>query len=480
MTTPIGLFSVGNQGKSPNLTAAHRLNLYLEVNQDADKTQVNAYGTPGLNLFASLSGSPSRGVHWMESNNKLYVVQRGTLWEVATDGTATNRGTLAVTPVQDISGYLSMANNGTQLCIVTGSRAYIFNTSTNVLTDITSSIPFASGSYSVTFLDSYFIIERPGTGQFWISAQYDGLTWGALNYATAESNPDNLIAVRADKGHLVLLGSSSTEFWVNTGAQAFPYQRVDGANSASGIEALWSIATCRNNITALVRNRQGAIAVAYLDGYQWTPISTPDIDYIFNNYTTPSDAVAFSYTINGRAFYQITFQTAQKSWLFDFTSGAWSQLKSWGISRYTGDIGAAFDTKFIVSDYATGQLYYLHPDAITDNGQPIERELVGKHFFRDSRNNSTIRRLRVDFEGGVGLLSGQGNDPQVMLQISRDNGHTWGREMWKRLGKLGEYQQRAEWRRLGQARDWVFKLRITDPVKVVIINAIVEGQELAK
>jgi hypothetical protein len=65
-----------------------------------------------------------------------------------------------------------------------------------------------------------------------------------------------------------------------------------------------------------------------------------------------------------------------------------------------------------------------------------------------------------------------------MLQISRDGGHTWGKELWTTFGKIGQYLSRAEWRRLGMSRDWLFKLRITDPVKVVMIAAIVEAQEL--
>ena len=88
----------------------------------------------------------------------------------------------------------------------------------------------------------------------------------------------------------------------------------------------------------------------------------------------------------------------------------------------------------------------------------------------------TIRRLRLDMEGGVGDLSAV--DPQIMLTISRDGGHTWGNSMQVAMGKMGEFTRRAEWRRLGQARDWVFKLRITDAVKVVIMAAVIEGQEL--
>ena len=48
------------------------------------------------------------------------------------------------------------------------------------------------------------------------------------------------------------------------------------------------------------------------------------------------------------------------------------------------------------------------------------------------------------------------------------------------MGKIGKYLTRVFWQRLGRARDWVFELVITDPVKVVIINAglrLIEGRE---
>jgi len=226
--------------------------------------------------------------------------------------------------------------------------------------------------------------------------------------------------------------------------------------------------------TGLFRNKQGALSICQLQGYQVTPISNTDIDYIINNYNTPTNCVGFGYYLNGRPFYQITFIEDQKTWLYDFSSGAWSQLKSWGISRHTADLGCSFDTKFIVSDYNDGQLYILDPDVFTDNGQPIERELTSGHVFAATRNNMTIRRLRLDMEGGVGLTT----QPTVMLQISRDGGNTYGNEKWTNLGTSGQNYKRAEWRRLGHARDFLFKIRITDPIKVVLIAAIVEAMEL--
>lgn len=79
--------------------------------------------------------------------------------------------------------------------------------------------------------------------------------------------------------------------------------------------------------------------------------------------------------------------------------------------------------------------------------------------------------LELDIESGVGLESGQGSDPQIMLRWSDDGGHTWSNEHWVSAGKIGKYQQRAIWNKLGRARDRVFEISMSDPVKWVIIGA---------
>jgi hypothetical protein len=58
-----------------------------------------------------------------------------------------------------------------------------------------------------------------------------------------------------------------------------------------------------------------------------------------------------------------------------------------------------------------------------------------------------------------------------MLRWSDDGGSTWSKEHWVTIGQTGKYQNRAIWRRLGTARDRVFEVVVTDPVKAVIVSA---------
>ena len=70
----------------------------------------------------------------------------------------------------------------------------------------------------------------------------------------------------------------------------------------------------------------------------------------------------------------------------------------------------------------------------------------------------------------------QGQDPKLMLDWSDDNGHTWSNQLSEPMGKLGEYDTRVMFRRLGSSRDRIFRISISDPVKRVILGAYLEAE----
>ncbi len=65
----------------------------------------------------------------------------------------------------------------------------------------------------------------------------------------------------------------------------------------------------------------------------------------------------------------------------------------------------------------------------------------------------------------------------IMLSSSKDNGRTWSAERWIGLGPIGTYLTRVIWRRFGSARDYVFKIRMSDPVKFVITEGAIKISE---
>jgi hypothetical protein len=458
---PIPLFGVGDVGKSVNVDAQVRTNLYVEVQQDSAKSRLALFPTPGLVTFVNFGAYPSRGFY--KKGDFLYVVNRFTLWRVANDGSMTSVGTLVTS-----AGRVDISDNGTQIIIVDGTNGYIYNTNTAVFAQITD--PDFPGASTVTFLNGYFIVTKPDTGQFFISALYDGLSWAALDFATAESNPDNLIRVMADNGQLVLFGPETTEFWGDSGALDFPFARVGASAIEWGLAARWTLCKFMDSLIFLRRNRLGAVQVCTLSGYNAQPVSTPEMDYVFSRYAATSDATGFAYMVSGHAFYQINFPTPGESWLYDGLTKAWSKVQySPTASRHRGEIQQNYLDRNFVTDYENGKIYQLVNGVYTDDGQTIARELIGRH--QSIGDWTVFDEVWFEMEAGAADLTGQGSNPMMMLQISKDGGHTWGNEIWVPMGKIGEYRRRAVYRNLGRARDWVFKARVTDPIKTVWVAA---------
>ena len=377
--------------------------------------------------------------------------------------TGTTPGTGVVTDANDFHIGVPLAGTSSGTCTIVNDFRDIHSAYTG------TSFPQAA---TVVFIDSYFVINVIGTKQFWLSDSYNGFSWNPLQFASKEAYTDNLYSVAVDNGCIVLLGTVSQEYWQDTGGYPFPFQRIAGSPTDVGLVALRSYARSAGAIYYLGRSRRGGISVVRIENYRAEPVSTPDLDYLFSQYKSPEDAVAFSYRLAGHEFYVISFQAQAKTWMYDTTSNVWSELVSGSDTRYYGQHGTQFQNQIYVTDYRNGNIYTLDPNTFTDNGDYIARELITPHFFSgDSFNKLHVYRLRLDMEQGQGSATGQGQSPQIMLQVSRDGGYTYGNEMWTTFGAAGQYLHRAEWRRLGVSRNYVWKFRITDPVKVTMISA---------
>lgn len=465
----VPLFGTGLQGKSPTISAQGHMNLRAEIRREDDKAKLVFYGTPGLDLFSSTLGdTPARG--WIAVGSIFYVVHRGTFWEVNNAGVKTSRGTLNTT-----SGRVDLAYDGSVVLMVDGTNGYTYTVATTTFAEITDS-DFPDGANTCAWMAGQFIVDAGNGSQiFYISPT--GTSWDALDFASAESAPDGLVRVFVDNGELVLFGEDTTEFWGAVGGSDFPFSPIKGATQEFGLAARWSLTKFNSGLAALMKSTMGQVQVMFIRGYVPAPISSPDLDTLINAYATKADATFYSYMDGGHPILRVNFPAANKSWEIDAASGYMPTEVSSGLSgdRHRGEMHLDFLNRSLVSDYETGDIYVINPSTYTDNGTAIARELTGKHFF-NSDNPIVVSELFVDMETGVGLASGQGSDPKAMLTTSVDGGRTWSNEAWARMGKIGEYLTRVAWRRLGAASDWVFRIRITDSVKVVITYAALRAR----
>jgi hypothetical protein len=459
MLQPVPLFGLGVQGRSVNVNAQKRINLYCQLETDPEKNVVTMYPTPGLTSTVNFGSYPVRGFY--TKGNYQYAVVNNTFYLIENDGSYVSKGTL-----NSYSGRCDISDNGSQIIIVDGTDGYIFTPATQAFAEITDAdFP---GANTVTFMNGYFIVQKPSSGRFYISGLYDGTTWDALDFATAESDPDNLVRVIAINGQLGLFGEKTTEFWGDSGAQDFPFARIGSSAIEWGLAARWSLCKFQGGLAFLRRDLTEQFQICLLLGSTPVQISTPELETEISTYAAVEDATGFAYTKNGHPFYQLNFPTADKTWLYDGQSKSWSQLESDG-GRHRAEMAVVYLNDTYVTDYENGKIYLLDEDSYTDDGVTIVREFISRH--QSTGEYSMFSQMWIEMEAGVGTESGQGENPQIMLSISRDGGHTYGAEIIREFGRLGEYSKRAVFNRLGRSRDWLYKFRVTDPVKTVFVAA---------
>ena len=74
------------------------------------------------------------------------------------------------------------------------------------------------------------------------------------------------------------------------------------------------------------------------------------------------------------------------------------------------------------------------------------------------------------------VMPGKPREPQIMLRISRDGAHTFGQTHVANFGMAGNYLRRANFKRLGRARDFVPEITCSDPVPWRFVDAYINSK----
>lgn len=459
---PVALFGEGVRSISDIVTRQRRVNCFYIQRKDSDRSDVVVLGSPGSFVAFTLQDSPIRGYH--VAGTSLYVVAGVTLYEINIGGVVTARGNIPTA-----TQFVSMADNGVDLTIVDGARGYVMNLTTKVLNGIMD-INFPYGCTSIAYINERYIVETPNSRIFTCSAQLDGLTWTPYLFATKEDYSDNIDAVDVINGLIIVWGANkSIEFWQDIGLFPLPYQKVVGATQTWGLAAKYSRVILDGMMHFLGQGPDGGVQVMKLQGVTPVRISTDDVDDAMRKFTVYSDAVSLTYTVNGHSFLQMTFPSANRSFLFDSHTGVWSETQTGlGVTgRHYGHLGVSFNSKNYFSDTTTGNVYQFDLDTYTDNGTQILREICTRHV-RNAGNELSLQDLYLDMEVGVGNVDAP--NPQVSVSVSKDGGKNFGPEKIRSLGAIGQYTKRIYFSRLGSGKDFVFKIRMTDPVKFVLAS----------
>jgi hypothetical protein len=342
------------------------------------------------------------------------------------------------------SGPVSIAGNETGVLVCAGASLHRYNGSSFG----TIAFPDSANVIKVVEGASRFVAIRANSGKFYFTPALQQ-TFDALDFATAESESDQLLDAIFIDDILILFGRETVEFWPNTTDQNLPFQPLEGRVFERGIKAT-GCASAFGSTFAWVTN-VGTVCVQDENNI----ISNPGIEERVN---ASASVALFNFFFEGTEFLALRLDTETQ--VYNSRTGTWHEWASdgetnWIAACYAGGVfGSGVDGKTL----AFGDDY-------EELGGALERSFRAGLPINGGGLGILNLRLRCN-PGQTGFLTGQYADPIIEMRISRDAGQTWGNWRGTYLGQQGEYRKRVEWRALGMASQpgFLVEFRLTDPV----------------
>ena len=436
------------------------------------------FGGAGISelLTTGKAKQANRGAH--VKDGKPYFLNGETLIRVDNSFDSFGVETFTAVALGTIAGNarVSMADNGKQLMIlVPGGKGYIVDeTAGTPFLEITDTDFYANGNPRlVVFIDSFFVCSTDSK-KFIKSAANDGNNWNALDFGTAESDPDKINSLHVYNNKLYIAGSETIEEQQNLGLGGFPFQRT-GFFLDKGVFAPFSMISSNNSFMWIGGGENESPAIWMLTGNSAKKVSTTAIDAALQDFTQAEieSSFAYSYAQNGAYFVGFSFPT--RTFEYNAITGKWNERKSQIINskgltetiRWRVNSVVAAYNRILCGDSQDGRIGSVEINTYSEYEKEIIRT-VSLQPLSDLGNAISVSMLEATFESGVGDLSVP--DPQIRLETSKD-GRSFNQELSRSLGGIGEFNKRQIWYRLGRfPRMSVFKLTMSDPVKPVFIK----------
>lgn len=471
-----------------------------------------------------------RGIFTSVNFNHMIVVIANGVYIVSTNNSFTKVGTL-VTYFGDV---FIDENNTNQVAICDLQNIYIYSYLTG--TFVTATLDFIPGY--ISYQNGRFIAAAIGTDTWRLSAPGDGTSWpnDSFHVGTFQTKPDTVVATQRFPGRgnlLFVMGKTVTELWQDIGAQLFPYQRNSTVNVDYGCLNPATIAFNDNIIVWLAANEKSGPMIAYSTGGDINKISTDGIDFKLSQLKNPSDSYGFLFRQDGHLIYQITFQTDNLTYIYDFNTSKFFTLCNEYMDAHIAKRVAFFNDQYFFVSYTNGNLYQLSTQFTTFNGVEIPRIRVCRNIRMPDASRFAVNNLTFTLEEGTQnnvfinedlltengqiiltenelpievslnrtiitysalqaeddtiLLTESGEElliaenqeipypiPQaVALSVSRDGGQSFGTIWSQNLNPRGVYKNRLIYWQLGSANDFVPQFRFWGLGRFVVTDGIV-------
>ena len=302
---------------------------------------------------------------------------------------------------------------------------------------------------TILYANNRFVALLDNTGVYHFSAVLNGRSWPALNYATAENEPDELRDAVTLDGVLILLGAESVEFWGPTGDPLLPFTPIQQRVFEQGVIATGCTVVVDNTFFWI-----GGDKITYRNGEVPQAVSDDGI------VERAAESTTFRlYLLTDERHKFLCQRHDTNTMVLDVTTQQWCEFKSYGRVNFRAGPGFGDDT--------FGKIWAW--GGYTDAGGELERLFMAG---TELESPAVINNLRLTCEVGLG------NNASIEMRVSDDAGTTWGQWESEPLGHQGFYRQRVEWRALGMFDNpgFLAQWRLTDPVSFRLSGVSVNAQ----
>jgi len=361
--------------------------------KDTGATLANAQGQGLYNFNGSLFAAV---------NNVLYKINP-TTYAVTTIGTMT--GTIGGIVQQC---YFNSTLNNTYLFVQNQVNGYTYNPATGVFAEVVD-VGFPAGPYATgaIYLDTYTIIGGTN-GEIYTSDPNNPTVWNALNFITAEAEPDGLVGIVKHLNYVLAFGQWSTDFYYDAGsypgsplAIATPYHIELGCANGD------SICSFEQTTVWIGTAKEQGPSVYSIMGVSPSKISTPFIDRILNN-STLTDVIAYPLRINGHTFYILTLADLNQTLVYDLNEKQWYQWTMYAVGDSDSGVNGIYaeqyfrpsyfagvgETYFLLDD-DNGTLYTMSDTYYNDNGAPIYYRAVTPIMDSGTTKRKFYHRIEI-------------------------------------------------------------------------------------
>jgi len=456
---PLLQFGAGSYDNTENGFPVVKLeNWFAEVAPERTDANIKLLPTPGLSSFATGLSGPVDAMFQRDGHQsgKIIAEAGGVAYAIDAGGVAVGLGAIGV----DAFGARFDASDAQVVVSSNGVASYLDIAGTQF---IPINTPATGPIIDLCHINNLIVYIEGGSGRFWWSDPLKAQTVSATSFATAESEPDHLLACRERLGDLWLFGSQTIELWSNTGVVTSQFVPRPGGVIERGIIGRRALASADFGIFIV-----GEDGLVYrIDGLSPTRISTNAIEREISKLTDASKSGIRleSYSQNGHVFIQLSLPSFGV-YLYDISTGSWHKRTTYQRNMYSAVSYIRAFGRLFAGDRYSGRINELKDDFFTENGLPVVRLATTGFPVDDGR--PAIRSMALDI-AAYGRATGN-IEPVAELRWS-DDFETFSNSITRKLGFIGT-TRRAVFGPQGRARmpGRVYELRISDNLGVALIG----------